>query len=256
MLLAIDIGNTSISLGGFVNDEIVFRSKLTAVRLKSSDEYAALIKSTSAIHNVDIADIDAAIIVSVVPSLTHTLAKALGVFNIKTTIVGPGIKTGLNIRVDTPSQVGADMICNCVAALDEFQGPLIVVDFGTATTLSVVNEQKQFIGCVITSGLKLAADALSSGCALLPDINMYTPKRLIGKNSGESINSGLVYGHAFMVDGFIERIKSENGFENLNVVSCGGFAQLVSPLCKEQIHINSDLSLYGLNKIYKLNMKD
>lgn len=253
MLLCIDIGNTSISLGGFENNKIIFRSKLTTVRLKSSDEYATLLKSTMELYHVDINSVKNAAVLSVVPTLTHTITRALSVFGIETLVIGPGVKTGLNIRVDMPSQVGSDIICNCVGALESVPAPLVVVDFGTATTVSVVNEQKQFCGCVITSGLKLSADALSTGCALLPDITMYTPQRLIGKNSGESINSGLVYGHAFMVDGFVKKIKEEYGFEKLNVVACGGFSELVAPLCNGDFTIIPDLGLYGLNSIYNKN---
>ncbi|MCM1363544.1 MAG: type III pantothenate kinase [Faecalibacterium sp.] len=256
MLIAVDIGNTSISIGVFDGDRLVFKSKMSAAVSRSADEYAALLLGIFEKNKTNISSVDSAIMLSVVPSLTHTVLQMLGSFGIKPLVVGAGIKTGLNIKTEMPGILGADIVAETVAAMKITDTPLIVADLGTATTLTVINAKSELCGCIIAPGVKISLDALAEKCALLADIPLSEPKSLLGKNTADSINSGVVLGNALMLDGFIDKIREEYGFDEMvNVIATGGLAELIVPLCKNKIHLEPNLTLNGLNCLYKINRK-
>lgn len=256
MIIAADIGNTSVSIGVFSGDTLVFKSKLGAVKTRSADEYAVLLLGVFQKNNVSISQIESAVLLSVVPTLTHTLTQMFESFGIKTLIVGAGIKTGLNIRTETPGSLGADIVAETVAAIQIAKTPLIVVDLGTATTLTVINEKSELCGCIIAPGVKISLDALTEVCSLLPEVSLSEPKQLLGKNTEDSINSGIIWGNTFMLDGFIDKIREEYGFENtFSVIATGGLADLIIPFCKNKMIYEPDLTLKGLNRLYKINNK-
>ncbi|MCM1544065.1 MAG: type III pantothenate kinase [Ruminococcus sp.] len=256
MILAVDIGNTSVSLGVFDGERLVFKSKLSADRLKTSDEYAILLSDVFEKNKVDSSAFDGAILLSVVPSLTHTVSSALKAFGVTPMIVGAGIKTGLNIRTEIPSSVGADIVAATVASMQVEKAPMIVLDFGTATTLTAINAKGELCGCIIAPGVKTAFDAMTKSCSLLTDVPLLTPKTLLGKNTADSMNSGVVWGNALMIDGFIKKIRSEYEIdESAAVIATGGLAQLIVPLCETKIRCEPNLTLNGLYHLYKINQK-
>lgn len=256
MTLAVDIGNTSICLGVFeCGERLVFRAKLASDHRKSADEYAVLISGVFRMHGADLSTIERAVMLSVVPTLTHTVCEALGVFGIKPLIVGSGVKTGLCLRVDTPNLLGTDIVADTVAAMRIAEPPMIVIDLGTATTLTVINEKGELCGCVISPGVKLGQDALAENCALLPEVSLSAPPRVVGRNTADSVNSGIVLGTALMLDGFISRISREMGFEKPSVIATGGLARLIVPLSENDIIVEPDLTLRGLAHISELNQR-
>ena len=253
MLLAIDIGNTNISFGGIENDKIVFEARIATDRIKTSDQYAVEIKSILSLFGVKPGDIDDCIISSVVPPVFNSVRTGMEKVIGKTPmVVGPGIKTGLNIRMDHPSQVGSDRIVVAVAALAEYAPPLLLLDLGTATTIEAVGEGSTYLGGCIIPGVRISLDALSTNAAQLPGIRLDSPKRVIGKNTEDSMRSGIMYGTAAMIDGMIERMEDELGCRT-TVIATGGMAQFIVPLCKREIKLEKDLLLKGLNVIYKKN---
>ena len=198
-------------------------------------------------------DISDCIISSVVPPVFHSVRTGVvKVIGKQPMVVGPGLKTGLNIRVDVPSQVGSDRIVIAVAALAEYKPPLILMDMGTATTIEVVAENNTYIGGVIFPGVKVSLDALTSRAAQLPAISLDRPRNVVGKNTVDCMRSGMMYGTAAMIDGLVDRIEEELGYR-ATLVATGGMAQFVTPLCKREIILEKDLLLKGLNLIYKKN---
>ncbi|MBQ9973462.1 MAG: type III pantothenate kinase [Oscillospiraceae bacterium] len=253
MLLAIDIGNTNIVIGGIRDDKIVFEARIATERVKTSDQYGAEIKNMLALFDVKPADIDDCIISSVVPPVFNSVYTGVVKLTGKQPmVVGPGIKTGLNIHMDTPSQVGSDRIVIAVAALAEYEPPLTLLDMGTATTIEVVDKGNIYLGGCIIPGVRLSLEALTSRAAQLPGIQLDKPKRVIGKNTVDCMRSGVMYGAAAMIDGMIERVEEELG-SSTTVVATGGMAQFVCPLCKREIMLERDLLLKGLNILYKKN---
>ena len=253
MVLAIDIGNTNIVLGGFVDNEIIFVARMSTDTTKTEDEYATKIKSVLTLHNVDKSNISGAIISSVVPPLNTVISKAIGlVYDVKPIMVGPGIKTGINIHCDNPSSVGADLICACVAAHHLYGSPSLIVDMGTATKIMVMNKNGVFIGVSIIPGVNIALKALASGTAQLPQISLEAPKSVIGKNTVDCMKSGIVFGNASLIDGMIDRFNEEMG-ESLPVYGTGGLAPTILCHCKHNITVDPDLVLKGLNILYNKN---
>ena len=253
MVLAIDIGNTNIVLGGFVDDNIIFVARMATDTTKTEDEYASKIKDVLALHSVNKSEISGAIISSVVPPLNAVISKAIGlVYNVKPLMVGPGIKTGINIHCDNPSSVGADLICACVAAHHLYGSPSLIVDMGTATKIMVMDKSGAFIGVSIIPGVNIALKALASGTAQLPQISLEAPKSVIGKNTVDCMNSGIVFGNASLIDGMIDRFNEEMGDE-LPVYGTGGYSSTILSHCKHKITLDSDLLLKGLNILYKKN---
>lgn len=255
MLLAIDIGNTNIVIGVIDRDEIVFKARIATDRLRTSDQYGVEIKNMLEAFGVQLSDIEDCIIASVVPPVFNSVhTGVVKVIGKQPMVVGPGLKTGLNIRVDIPSQVGADRIVAAVAALGEYKAPLVLIDMGTATTIEVVEPDNVYLGGVIFPGVMVSLDSLTSRAAQLPGINLDQPKNVIGKNTVDCMRSGMMYGTAAMLDGVIDRIAEELG-HNSTIVATGGLAQFITPLCRHEIILEKELLLKGLNIIYKKNKK-
>ena len=255
MLLAIDIGNTNIVIGCIEDDVIQFKARIATDYTRTSDQYGVEIKNMLEAFGIHKEDISDCIISSVVPPVFNSVRTGvIKVIGKQPMVVGPGLKTGLDIHVDTPSQVGSDRIVIAVAALAEYQAPLILIDLGTATTIEVVEAPKTYIGGVIYPGVKLSLDALTSRAAQLPGISLDKPRQIIGKNTVDCMRSGMMYGTAAMLDGVIERIEEELG-HSCTLVATGGLAQFVVPMCKREILLEKDLLLKGLNIIYKKNRR-
>ena len=255
MLLAIDIGNTNIVIGCMKDDEIVFKARIATERQRTSDQYGVEIKNMIEAFGVNLKEIDDCIISSVVPPVFNSVRTGvLKIIGKQPMVVSPGLKTGLNIHVDVPSQVGSDRIVIAVAALAEYEAPLILMDLGTATTIEVVEPDNVYLGGVIFPGVMVSLDALTSRAAQLPGISLDKPKAVIGKNTIDCMRSGMMYGTAAMLDGLIERIEEELGHE-CTIVATGGLAKFITPLCKREIILEGDLLLKGLNIIFKKNKK-
>ena len=255
MLLAIDIGNTNIVIGGIQDDRIVFEARIATDRIKTSDQYGAEIKSMLGLFDVKPSDIGDCIISSVVPPVFNSVRTGVvKVIGKSPMVVGPGLKTGLNIHMDNPAQVGSDRIVIAVAALAEYEPPLTLLDLGTATTIEVVDRGNVYLGGCIIPGVRISIDALTSRAAQLPGIQLDKPKRVIGKNTVDCMRSGIMYGTAAMLDGMLDRVEEELGCST-TVVATGGMAQFVVPLCRREIRLERDLLLKGLNLIYKKNVR-
>ena len=253
MILAIDIGNTNIVLGCFSDNEIILRERLSTNHTATILEYAATIKTAFEMYGIDPKTVTGAIISSVVPAVTNTVKAAIEKFiGTKVLVIGPGIKTGLSIVIDNPSQLGSDLVVDAVAGLNEYSAPMIIVDMGTATTVSVINSKKEYIGGMIVPGLAISHDALISRTSQLSKIALEKPKKVIGSNTVDCIKSGLLYGNAGMLDGLIERINETLG-EKCTVIATGGLSTVVAPLCKSDIIVDEDLLLKGLMVIYNKN---
>ena len=255
MLLAIDIGNTNIVIGCIQNDEILFEARIATDRTRTSDQYGVEIMNMLNAFGVRKEDLSDCIISSVVPPVFNSVRTGvIKIIGKQPLVVGPGLKTGLNIHVDVPSQVGSARIVIAVAALAEYEAPLILMDLGTATTIEVVEPGNVYMGGVIIPGVKVSVDALTSRAAQLPGISLDQPKSVIGKNTVDCMRSGIMYGTAGMIDGIVERMEEELGHKS-TLVATGGMAQFVTPLCKHKIILERDLLLKGLNIIYKKNKK-
>lgn len=255
MLLAIDIGNTNILIGGIKDDEIIFKARIATDRTRTSDQYGVEIKNMIEALGAKISDISDCIISSVVPPVFNSVRTGvIKIIGKQPMVVGPGLKTGLNIHVDVPSQVGSDRIVIAVAALAEYQAPLILIDMGTATTIEVVEPENHYLGGVIFPGVKVSLDALTSRAAQLPGISLDQPKHVIGKNTVDCMRSGTMYGNAAMIDGLVDRMEEELGHSS-TIIATGGLARFITPLCKRDIIVEKDLLLKGLNLIYKKNKK-
>ena len=253
MILTIDIGNTNIMFGGFENDELTFVARISTDASQTEDEYASKILNTLAIHNVDKAEIKGAIISSVVPPLNAVMKKAVRfIYGVEPLIVGPGIKTGINIHCDNPASVGSDLICACVATHHIYGSPSLIVDMGTATKMMVVNGKGTFIGVSIIPGVLMGLRALAEGTAQLPQVSLEAPSSVVGKNTADCMKSGVIFGNAAMVDGMIDRINEEFG-EKLPVYATGGLASIIVAHCKHEIMLDEYLVLKGLNILFKKN---
>lgn len=253
MILALDIGNTNIVVGCIDREKTYFIERLSTVRTKTELEYAVDIKTVLDIYHIKKADIEGCIISSVVPQVTNIARLAAEkILKKEVMVLGPGVKTGLNIMMDNPGQLGADLVANAVAGLAEYPVPFIVIDMGTATTVSVVNEKKQYIGGMILPGVRISLDALTSRASQLSGISLEAPKRIIGKNTIDCMKSGLLYSNAAALEGIVERIEEELG-QKTTVIATGGLAKKVIPHCKREIILDEDLLLKGLLVIYEKN---
>lgn len=253
MLLAIDIGNTNIVLGVFDGEKLVSSTRLSTNNTETEMEYSVKIKAFFDLH--DIEDIDGAVMCSVVPSLVRTLKRAIKlVCGVDTLVVGPGVKTGLNIKIDNPAELGADIVSGCVAAIKKYSLPAIVFDFGTATTASVIDKNGSCLGCAIMCGVKTAIRSLASGTSLLHDIDISAPQNIIGKNTIDSMKSGSVIGTAAMLEGMVNRFEDELG-EKATVIVTGGLGGAIARNCGIDIVVDDNLLLDGLRFIYEKNTK-
>ncbi len=256
MVLAVDIGNTNVVLGCFDRDEIRLFSRLATQKGSTALEYAMSIKTMLDFEGLSGHSFEGCIISSVVPSLTNALKSATQFLTGKTPLVlGPGVKTGLRILLDNPSQLGCDRVADAVAASNLYPCPLITVDMGTATTLSVVDQKKNFIGGMIVPGLKVSLNSLGNNTAQLPKIGLDPPKNAIGRNTIDCIRSGMIYYTAAGIDGMIERIEEELGMP-CTVVVTGGLSRVIMPYCKHPMIHDDTLLLKGLRIIYYKNCKN
>ena len=255
MILTIDIGNSNIVLGGVEEDTILFEARLKTDATKTSDQYCIDLKILLEVYGVDAGKIEGTIIASVVPQVLNSVQTAIKKLTGKQClVVGPGLKTGLDIRLEHPNQTGADLVVGCVAALREHKPPMIVVDMGTATTMVVLNEHGALVGGCICPGVKISLDALTEKTALLPGLQLDQPKKAIGRNTIDCMRSGIMMGAACMLDGMIERMEEELGCKT-TVVITGGIAKFVIPMCKRQMVYDKDLLVKGLAAIYRDNKK-
>lgn len=255
MLLAIDIGNTHIVSGLIRDGTVQFEARLATDPRRTADQYWLDLKSLLSAYNVRPDEVTDCIISSVVPPVCSEVCRgAARVVGKRPLIVAPGLKTGLNIQADMPSQVGSDRIVAVVAALERYEPPLILIDMGTATTIEVVTEGNHYIGGCIIPGVGVSLEAVTAQTAQLPGIQLGKPGRVIGKNTEESMRSGVMYGAAAMLDGMIERIEDELG-RPASAVATGGIARLIVPLCRRQIVLDNDLLLNGLYILYQKNRK-
>ena len=253
MILAIDIGNTSIALGGFIANELKFVVRLSTDVTKTEDEYASKILNILNLHGVNRENVEGAIISSVVPPLNTIMKSAIQLaYGVEPLMVCPGIKTGIGILCDSPSSVGADLICSCVAANMLYSAPSLIIDIGTATKMIVTNKNGAFIGVSIIPGVMMGLKALANGTAQLPQVGLEAPATVVGKNTVDCMKSGIIFGHASMMDGMIDRINAEVG-ENLPVIVTGGYAKVIAPYCNHEMVIDEYLVLKGLNIIYNKN---
>ena len=253
MILAIDMGNTNIVIGGIDDEKTYFVERVTTNHGKTDVEYAVNIKSILEIHNISVSAISGAILSSVVPPLNSTILSAVKkICGFEPMLVGSGMKTGLNIIMDNPKTVGSDMIVDAVAAIREYPCPIIIIDMGTATTMSVVDCKGNYIGGVILPGLKVSLDSLSGKAAQLPYISLGMPDKVIGKNTIDCMRSGIMYGSAAMLDGIIDLMEQELK-ATPSLVATGGLAKIVTPLCRHSIAYEDDLLLKGLSILYNKN---
>ena len=254
MILAIDMGNTNIVTGCLGNDDrIYFTERFSTDLNKTELEYAVVIKTILEIHDINRNEINGAIIASVVPPLTHIVKSALRkLLKCEPVVVGAGLKTGLNIHLDDPSTLGADLVVDSVAAMNIYGSPAIVIDMGTATTMTVINKDNTYIGGVIFPGVNVSVEALAAGTSLLPRVSLGAPKKQIAANTMDAIKSGIIYGEASRIDGMIDRFEEELGYKT-TVVATGGLASVVVPHCKHDIINDPELMLKGLKMIYDKN---
>lgn len=256
MLLAVDIGNTNIVFGCVDDmDEIVVFERISTNHNATSAEYAAIIKNILEMNRFCAEDIHDAVMSSVVPSVTNTVKEAIRkLFGVEVMIAGPGVKTGLNILIDNPKQLGSDQAVDAVAAINTYTVPLIIIDMGTATTVSVVDSRKNYLGGLIMTGMGVSVNALIDRTAQLPKIDFELPPNIIGRNTIDCMKSGALYSNACAIDGIVERIESELG-EKCTVVATGGLASTVIPLCRREIIVDNNLLIRGLTIIYRKNKK-
>ena len=255
MIFIFDVGNTNIVLGAFENDQLRFTSRVATEASKMEDQYAIEFADIIRLYGYSPSDFTGAIVSTVVPPLVPTLKKALTkLFSCRVMVVGPGIKTGLDIKIDNPATLGADLVCGAVGALAKYRCPMIIFDLGTATTISAIDRHGAFLGGSIFPGVRVSLSALSSGTAQLPRINTeLTGNTVIGTNSIDCMKSGIVLGTASMIDGMIDRYKEILG-EDAAVIATGGLAPSIVEHCRREVIIDSNLLVDGLYLIYKKNV--
>ena len=255
MVLAIDIGNTNIVIGCIEGEQVRFVERVSTNQAKTELEYVVEFRTLFELYRINLDDITGSIISSVVPPLNNIIKAALQkLFHKAPLVVGPGLKTGLNILMDNPGQLGADLVVNAVAGLQYYGAPIIMIDMGTATTISVVDNKKNYIGGMILPGVRVSLDSLVNRTSQLPRISLEAPKKIIGKNTIDCMKSGIVMGQAACLDGMIERIFDELGYE-APVVATGGLSGSIVPYCKKKIIYDNELTLKGLVIIYHKNVE-
>ncbi|MBY6038507.1 type III pantothenate kinase [Fictibacillus nanhaiensis] len=253
MIFVFDVGNTNIVLGLYENDELKHHWRIHTSREKTEDEYGMLILDLFRHVHIHKEQIEGIIISSVVPPIMFALERmCLKYFNQRPLIVGPGIKTGLNIKYENPREVGADRIVNAIAAIHEYGSPLIIVDFGTATTYCYINENKQYMGGAIAPGINISTEALYTKAAKLPRIEIAKPEGVIGKNTVNAMQAGILYGYVGQVEGIVKRMK-EQSVEEPTVIATGGLANLIAAESSVIDHVDPFLTLKGLLLIYDKN---
>jgi type III pantothenate kinase len=253
MLLVIDVGNSNIVYGLFEGQSLRHQFRVETGRARTSDEYRVVLHQLLAMHGIVPSQVKAAALASVVPSLTEPMAELVRrTFDTEPLVVGPGIRTGMAILYENPREVGADRIVNAVAAFERAKGPVIVVDFGTATTFDCVTPKGEYLGGVIAPGVQISADALFARAAKLPRVEIAKPPHVIGRNTIHSIQSGIVYGYVGLVDGVVGRLREELAHSAV-VIATGGLARLIAPLSSTISEAVDELTLEGLRLIFERN---
>ena len=256
MILAIDIGNSNIVIGGVEGDEIVFEARLRTEATKTSDQYCVDLKILMDVNKIAQDSIEGIIMASVVPQVLNSMQTAVKKLTGKNClVVGPGLKTGLNILIENPSQTGADLVVGSVAALREHKPPMIIVDMGTATTMVALDKNGALIGGCICPGVKISMDALTERTALLPGLQLDQPKKAIGRNTIDCMRSGIMMGTACMLDGMVQRMEEELG-SKATVIVTGGIGKFIVPMCRTPMIYDKDLLLKGLAALYRDNKRD
>jgi type III pantothenate kinase len=255
MILTLSVENSNLVLGVFQGKTLRFTSRMATDRSKTGDEYAISLRSILDLHGIRPEEIRGSIVASVVPAMINAIKDALRLtLKSEPLVVGPGVKTGLNILMDNPATLGSDMVVNAVAAIGEYPVPLIVIDLDTATTFSAVNEKRSFIGSIIAPGAALSSAALSDACDQLPRISLDAPRDVIGRNTVDCMRSGAVYGTAAMVDGLVDRVEQQMGCR-CTVIATGCLAETIVPHCSRDILVDKTLMLKGLRAIYDKNTR-
>ncbi len=253
MILALDIGNTNVTIGVYDDKKLLFVSRMATDCSRMEDQYAIELRDILDIYGVALKDIEGCVISSVVPSVTAHIIRAIKrLTGVDPICVGPNTKMSIKIKVERPELTGADLIVGCVAAAGMFHGPTIILDMGTATTLVVLDEDKNMLGGCIVPGVGISMDALIRRTAQLPSISLEAPKRAIGSNTIDSMQSGIIYGTASMIDGMVERMEEELG-RKCHIVATGGLSREIVTHCKRRIHFCDTLLLDGLRIIYEDN---
>lgn len=254
MVLAVDIGNTNITIGIYNSKDLLFVLRAATDRAKTPDQYAVEFYSMLRIHNADTFNFEGAIISSVVPELTNVIKDAILMITGQTALlIGPGVKTGLNIKIDNPAQLGADLVAGAVGALNKYEMPCLVLDMGTANKISVLDSKGTYRGCTISAGIGISLNALSSGTSQLPAISLDAPHNAIGTNTIDSMQSGTVLGSAAMIEGLCARLEESLGEEIKTVVATGGIAGDIIRYCRMDIIHDPNLILDGLRFILEKN---
>ena len=257
MILTIDIGNTNIKIGAWDNDRLAFVSRIVSNTQRTEDEYAIGLLDIMRLNECNRAQFDGAIISSVVPSLSSTITSAVRqvVQTARIFQVGPGLKTGLHIKIDNPAQLGADMVCAAVSAAEKYPLPCIICSLGTATAIFALGADGEFLGCTVAPGVIISLEALSNRTAQLPHINLDNPPRnVINTNTVDCMKAGSIYGTAAMIDGMVDRFREQLG-QNAGVIACGGLARYVYEHCRQDIIYDDNLVMEGLRIIYFRNVK-
>lgn len=252
MIITIDIGNTNINVGLFKDDEICMSARFATERQKTADQFAIDFINMFAVNKIDVTKISGGIISSVVPEITMSVKNAVEKLTGKKILVlSPGVKTGLNIIIDNPAQLGADLAAGAVGVVAQYPLPAFVIDLGTATKIYAI-DNKGFRGCMIAPGVAISLKALTDTSSLLPTISLEPPKKACGTNSIESMQSGVILGTAAMIDGLLDRFTDELG-EPQTIIATGGLSSFIAPVCKHEVKCDSDLILKGLRAIYNKN---
>lgn len=256
MLLVVDVGNTNIVFGVYENKELIHHWRIQTDRHATEDEYAMLIQQLLHYEGIRLAQITGVILASVVPPLVTVLVKLSKKYlHIEPVVLGAGVKTGLNIQTENPREVGADRIANAVAGIEKYGAPLIIVDFGTATTFCCIDDQSRYLGGAITPGISISAEALYQRAAKLTRVELVKPEQVIGKNTVQSMQSGIYFGYVGLVDGIVKRMKKEFVKGEPKVIATGGLAALIGAQSEMIDEVDPLLTLEGLHLIYKRNQR-
>ena len=254
MLLRIDIGNTNIKYGVFDGENLKESFRVSSRLSRTADEYGSVLVNLLSDRGIEKSKITGIIISSVIPPLNYTICHMCEYFfGISPIMVGPGIQTGLNVKVENPKEVGADRIVNSVAAYKKYGGPIVVIDFGTATTFNIIDKNGAFVGGVIAPGIKTSLEGLVSSTAQLPMIELVSPKSVIGKNTETNMQAGIVFGFAGLVESLLMRVKKELGETQVKVVATGGLGEIIAKEVRAIEKVDRTLTLEGLRFIFELN---